>query len=67
MQSERFRAAAECLPEIEFEIFHDEKSMKKEDEERNKTLVEKKCDLIILCESWAGQEWGALHYGGRYE
>lgn len=45
-----FRAAAECLPDIEFEIFPDEKSMKKEDEERMKSLVEKTCDLIISCE-----------------
>jgi len=45
-----FRAAAECLPEIEFEIFPAEKSMTKENEERMKNLVEKNCDLLVSCE-----------------
>ena len=45
-----FRAAAECLPEIEFEIFPEEKSMTAEDKERMQNLVEKKCDLLVSCE-----------------
>ncbi|GFH51853.1 hypothetical protein CTEN210_08329 [Chaetoceros tenuissimus] len=45
-----FRAAAECLPDIKFEIFPDEKKMTKADEERMKSLVENRCDLIISCE-----------------
>lgn len=45
-----FRAAAECLPDIKFEIFPDEKKMTKADEERMKALVENRCDLIISCE-----------------
>lgn len=45
-----FRAAANCLPTLNFEIFPADKDMTESDENRMKLLVNDRCDLIISCE-----------------